>query len=422
MPASDGDFPFLSLDERDRRWEVARTIMDQHEVDALLVFGDRDGAGSALWGTDHWLTNHEVGSYVVFPRDGVPIAHVWSINPLVDHMESVERGELSWLSADQFRLGRTAEGMLRTIDELKLTQARFGVVGIERMAPFFPDGIAPWRTYQGILDALPRASFSSVGEAYGKARLSRSAEELEMLRKSAATGEKMCEAAIEAAQVGATDADVLAALTSAAIRDGSWAHWTILSAGDEDISWGAPMWVHRGGGPRKILNGWVLRFELFPFYGLYETQQQLSIAVGDVHPDIARAAEVVERAYETGVQALRSGFPTFGEVETAMTAVIKDAGGWNSTPNIHTLPHGAIGSMGPFEPQDWTKAYPDSGERSRNPTGGGDLELVPGMIYAVQPNCVFGRRRVNIGGTVVSTADGVEELNHIPNKLIHVDR
>lgn len=421
-PTSDGQFPVLSIAERDRRWNAARALMDEHEVDALLVFSDRDGAGSALWGTDHWLTNHEVGSFVLFPRNGVPISHVWSINPLVGHMESVQRGETSWLTPGQFRLGRTAEGMLATIDELKMSGARFGVVGTERMGPFFPDGIVPWRTYQGILDALPNARFTSVGEAFGRLRLVRSEEELDMLRRSAAIGELMCEAAIDATRIGATDADVLAALTSAAIRSGGWAHWSILSAGAEDISWGAPMWVHRGGGPRTIENGWLLRFELFPFYGLYETQQQICIAVGDVHPDVLRAAQIVERAYATGLEALGAGQATFGEVEAAISEVIADAGGWNSTPNIHTLPHGAIGSMGPYQPQAWTKSYPGSGERTRNPTGGADLKLEPGMIYAVQPNCVFGRRRVNIGGTVVTTTGAVEELNTIPNKLIRVDR
>lgn len=422
MAKTPGTFPVLSLDERDRRWAAARALMDEREVDALVVFSDRDGAGSALWGTDHWLTNHEVGSIVLFPRDGTPVSHVWSINPLVGHMESVARGEQSWLSPGQFRLGRTAQALLATIEELHLSRARFGVVGIERMAPFFPDGIAPWGSYQGLVDALPHATFVSVGEAFGRLRLVRSAEEMEMLRLSAAIGEQMCEAAVEATRVGATDADVLAAVTSTAIRAGGWAHWSILSAGEEDISWGAPLWVHRGGGPRRIEEGWLLRFELFPFYGLYETQQQLCIAVGEVHLDVVRAAEVVERAYAVGVAALRQGRATFGEVESEVSAVIVEAGGWNSTPNVHTLPHGAIGSMGPLEPQDWSRAYPGADERSHNPSGGADLALEPGMVFAVQPNCVFGRRRVNIGGTVVSKTDGVEELNALPNRMIRVDR
>jgi Xaa-Pro dipeptidase len=415
-------FPLLSLDERDRRWEAARALMDEEEVDALIVFGDRDGAGSALWATDHWLTNDENGQYVLFPRTGAPITHVWSTNPMVGHLESVARGEPVWLSASQFRLGRTGEGIVRTIRELKLEGVSFGVVGIDPMRPFFPDGIVPWGTYQGILDALPQARFKSVGPAYSKLTSARSDEELEMVRKSAAIGEKMCEAAIEVARVGTTDADVLAALTAEGIRNGGWSWWTILAAGDEDISWGAPAWVYRGGGPRTIQNGWVLLFEIFSFYGVYETQQQLTIAVGDVHPDVERAAKIVEDAYKAGIKAFDDAV-TFRELDGAMTSVITDAGGWNSTPNVHTVPQAALGAMGPREAQAWAKPYPDYSENSRNPIGGADLQLGPGMTFSVQPNCVFGRRRVNVGGTVMTKAGGgVEELNEIATRLVHVDR
>lgn len=422
MSAPSVNFPQLSIDERDRRWQAARALMDEHDVDALLVFSDRDGAGGPLWATDHWLINDRVGAYILFPRSGVPIAHVWSANSMVDHMEASARGEQVWLAADQFRMGRNGESLVTTIEEAGLTAARFGVVGVDRMMPFFPDGIVPWGTYQGILDALPGSSFTPVGDAYSSLVLKRSDEELEMVRKSAANGEKMCAAAVEATRVGGTDADVLAALTATGIRAGSWAWWTIMSAGEQDISWGAPSWVYRGGGPREIRSGDVLLLELMPFYGIYESQQQLAIAVGEVHPDVARGAEVAEAAYEVGVQAMREGVATFGELDAAMTSVITAAGGYNSTPNVHTLPHVGVGSMGPREDQEWTKPYRDLGERSRNPTGGAGIELQPGMVYAMQPNCVFDRRRVNVGGTVISTSNGIEELNDIPLRLIHVDR
>ena len=85
MPTSNDDFPVLSIDERDRRWNAARALMEEQEVDALLVFSDRDGAGSPLWAVDHWLTNDQVGTYVVFPRTGVPIVHTWSPNPMLRH-------------------------------------------------------------------------------------------------------------------------------------------------------------------------------------------------------------------------------------------------------------------------------------------------------------------------------------------------
>jgi Xaa-Pro aminopeptidase len=416
------DFPTLSLAERDRRWQVARNLMDEQGVDALLVFGDRDGAGSALWATDHWLTNDRVGANVLYPRDGLPIAHVWSTNSMVDHMESSGRGEEVWLAPDQFRLGRMAGSLLKTIGELGLEEATFGVVGIDMMMPFFPDGIVPYGTYNGVLEGLPKATFKTVGAAYGAAAtLRRSEEEMRMLRRCAQVGEVMSEAAIDATRVGATDADVLAALTAACIREGCWAHWTILADGDENVSWGAPSWIYRGGPPREIKNGDILLFELMPFYGIYETQQQLAIAVGDVHPDMERAAEICEESYNAAVQALRDGAKVFGDVDQAMRKPITEAGSWSLTPNIHSLPHFGLGAFGPPEALPEMEPYPGLGAGA-HPGAGADLELHPGIVLAIQPNCVFGRRRMNIGGTVVTTDSGVEELNDIPNRLVRVGK
>ncbi len=45
--------------------------------------------------------------------------------------------------------------------------------------------------------------------------------------------------------------------------------------------------------------------------------------------------------------------------------------------------------------------------------------LVPGMVFALEPNACIGNHRVNIGGTVIVTATGCEELNHIPTTVTH---
>jgi Xaa-Pro aminopeptidase len=45
--------------------------------------------------------------------------------------------------------------------------------------------------------------------------------------------------------------------------------------------------------------------------------------------------------------------------------------------------------------------------------------LEPGMVFALEPNACIGNHRVNIGGTVIVTATGCEELNHIPTTVTH---
>ena len=45
--------------------------------------------------------------------------------------------------------------------------------------------------------------------------------------------------------------------------------------------------------------------------------------------------------------------------------------------------------------------------------------LQPGMVLAFEPNACIGDHRVNIGGTVIVTATGCEELNQIPTSVTH---
>jgi Xaa-Pro aminopeptidase len=45
--------------------------------------------------------------------------------------------------------------------------------------------------------------------------------------------------------------------------------------------------------------------------------------------------------------------------------------------------------------------------------------LQPGMVFAFEPNACLGEHRVNIGGTVIVTPDGCEELNQIPTEVAH---
>jgi Xaa-Pro aminopeptidase len=48
---------------------------------------------------------------------------------------------------------------------------------------------------------------------------------------------------------------------------------------------------------------------------------------------------------------------------------------------------------------------------------GGDVIIQPGMCFAMETNACRGMRRVNIGGTVIVTEDGVEILNTLANEM-----
>jgi hypothetical protein len=43
------------------------------------------------------------------------------------------------------------------------------------------------------------------------------------------------------------------------------------------------------------------------------------------------------------------------------------------------------------------------------------------MIFELEPNASYGRTYVDIGGNILVTRNGCEELNNIPTRMIVVD-
>jgi hypothetical protein len=63
--------------------------MDRAGVDALIVYGDREGTGPAPFAPDTWFTNDRPGSIVVVPRHAEPIAPVMFPMAVADHIAAV---------------------------------------------------------------------------------------------------------------------------------------------------------------------------------------------------------------------------------------------------------------------------------------------------------------------------------------------
>jgi Xaa-Pro aminopeptidase len=88
---------------------------------------------------------------------------------------------------------------------------------------------------------------------------------------------------------------------------------------------------------------------------------------------------------------------------------------------LHTLTFGATG----FTPVNRNQLAGTREERTEGKiTAGirrGDLVLVPGMTLELEPNACIGMKRVNIGGAVLVTAGGCEELNDVPTRMQHTE-
>jgi Xaa-Pro aminopeptidase len=86
------------------------------------------------------------------------------------------------------------------------------------------------------------------------------------------------------------------------------------------------------------------------------------------------------------------------------------------TPLVHSLaPHFLMGRTVVNQDQ----ANLDVRFMGANTARARQAVLQPGMVFAFEPNACIGQHRVNVGGTVIGTATGCEELNHIPTSVTH---
>jgi Xaa-Pro aminopeptidase len=383
--------PTYSWAERERRWNLARTFMDREGVDALLVYGEHEDSGLAAFYFDTWFTNDRPGSILVFPRSGEPIVHLPISTFVNDHMASSRHGDDMWIPPENIRVAYSADGIADALTEHGLTTARIGVIGLEPYPPFLPESIIPHRLWQTVENRFRDVVFEPVGLAFSRLLMPLGDEEIAVVRHAAAIGDKMAEAMVAAAGPGVSEAEVYAAGMAAAFRRGTVMPGMHLRSGPEPAGWGPPQWAYRPQAPRILQDGDVISTEVFCAFGVRATQHQVCIAVGDVHEDFERAAQVARDCYDAGLATLQAG-RAFGDVAEAMLKPVEDVGGWVRGPQLHGLnPFGAFCRYpANFSFLDGAERYPKVVGMS---TTLADMELEPGMTSPSSPAVYSGAAR-----------------------------
>ncbi|MEJ2288441.1 MAG: M24 family metallopeptidase [Deinococcales bacterium] len=410
--------PTFSHAERDRRWAIAQDLMQAEGLDAMLVYGDREGTGPAPFAPDTFFTNDRPGATVIIPRGGEPIAHLFSPMSLADHAEARVRGDDPWVEPRNVRVPRSAPAVAKTLEELKLGTGRIGVLGLEPYPPFYFEGAIPHGFWVGLTERLPDATFVPSWRPFAMRTVRRSREELAVLAWAARAGDAMAQAMIDTARPGVTEAQLVAAAMEAAPAHAAVSPGVLLVTGREENNWGLPAWSYRAQKPRTLEDGDVVLSEIFTSSGMLEAQGQLTIGIGDVHPDVRRAGEAVRESYERGLAALKPG-ATFGDVARAMRGPVDALGGWNVAPLVHALnPFGAVSAAG-----EGIEALPgaaDYGALGHIPTILAEMPILPGMTFAFEPKMNLGRHEVDIGSTVVVGEHHPIELNRLGREVVYV--
>jgi len=401
--------PTLSMAERDRRWAHARALMKQHEVDGLLVAGFR-----AREMYESYLSDDYTEGCVIFPRDGEPVVLTWAPLRVMRARASAERGDALWIG--DYRIAASGAACAEVLREKGLT-GRLGVVGLRSQAPTEVYGAIPANFWLQLTDALPTLDVVELSEEFSHLMLVKSPEEMAQVRYAAAAAESASAVVAEITREGVDEAAIYAAATAEMLRHGVGLRYPmiVMNSGAHTLSWGPPRWTTRGEAPRVLRRGDLLQAELMPVCGNQEVQVQMTVALDPLDETNQRCEQVARAAYDAGITVLKPGI-RFSDLLKAMEAPFRDAGTWGYTPLVHSLgPHFLTGRT------TVNMDRVDLGIRmhGKPPAPPRDRVLEAGMVFAFEPNACIGQHRVNIGGTVIVTATGCEELNVIPTRVAH---
>jgi Xaa-Pro aminopeptidase len=402
-------FPSLTVATRDRRFFRAREFMRDAKLDGLVLFGLR---GREHF--DHYFTNEAFDGAAVLPLDGAAAQLAPTPLRTLARFDAVGATRERWVA--DVRTGSIPANLAAVLRERGLDRARIGVVGLDSHYPSEPQGVVPYPMWSAIQQALPGVKFEEISAAFALDMLPKGEEELRMLRRGAAIGEAACEAFLAACREGALESEVYAAVVHAIHVRGATTvpPHMLLRSGTETLGWGPPEWLFGGGVPRTLARGDLIGAEIFSVLGGLETQQQMVVSIGEPSAEQKLLADVARASYEIGVGMLRPGV-RFASVCEAMQRPLIDANCWNLGPLIQTTsPLILNGGMRlGADQQPGLRGVPVPPPQPPD----GDVTIQPGTVFAVEPNALRDKRRVCVGGTVLVTEDGCEELNRLPCHL-----
>ena len=393
-------FPMLSFRERDRRFALAKKMMAEQGVDCLVL------AGGGFDEPDAWFTNDSNGGTVVFPLKGDPAYLVrLAIHGITGTEVNRRRGILPWIE-DYQAWENTAEGLVSVFKSRGLESGTIGLVGHRELVP-------------AINAKLPKLKFQDVMlTLLVPITMFKSEEELAMARHSAKIGEKACQAMLDTVKPGAGENEVVAAIAHTILVNGAHANLAITQTGTgfASLAWGPPLWVIQAQRPPIINKSDLVQSEIFPTYAGLQTQQQMSVATGPVLPLVKEMGEVARHSYEEAIKFIKPGV-TFGALCDVMRKPLDEAGCWNFTPLCHSMDPLILCSPMQTRVEELPELKKYHAEKYQTPAFAQEFVLKPGLVLELEPNAVRDNQRVNLGGTVIVTETGVEELNHLSTRL-----
>jgi Xaa-Pro aminopeptidase len=249
----------------------------------------------------------------------------------------------------------------------------------------------------GLQELLPRTGLRSMTRRLPMLRALKDENELARLAAAGAAADATYDEILSVPFAGRLETDVATDLARLLREHGhEQVDFTLVASGPNGAN------PHHGAGDRTIEDGDLV---VLDFGGLkfgYGSDTSRTVSVGEPGTEAREVHELVRRAQQAGVDAVRPG-ASCQEVDRAARRVIDEAGYGDKF--IHRTGHG-IG-VTTHEPP-----YIVEGE---------ELPLVPGMCFSVEPGIyLVGRFGVRIEDIVTVTSRGVRRFNNSDRGLQQV--
>jgi len=239
-----------------------------------------------------------------------------------------------------------------------------------------------------------KGAFVPGAQVMAPVRMIKTVDEIEAMRRSAATADVATDAAFAASRPGVTEIAVARAVQEAFAAQGiSQAGFAIVGGGPNSA------YPHHSSGNRPLQAGEPVLVDLAGRLDGYASDITRMGYLGEPSARYREVHAVVERAARAGLDAVKPGAP-LAAVDRSARGVI-DAAGYGKY-FTHRTGHG-IGITG-HEPPSVTRTN--------------EMPMHEGMVFSVEPGIYFeGEFGIRLEEIVVVTSKGAERLSKLPREV-----
>ncbi|EUJ33281.1 proline dipeptidase [Listeria floridensis FSL S10-1187] len=242
------------------------------------------------------------------------------------------------------------------------------------------------------------ASYLSIENKLQMIRLTKTPEELKILKEAALLADEAVKIGIAEIAEGVTEQDIVAKIEYEMKRrgvSGMSFETMVLTGKNGALPHGTP-------GGTKIKKGDLVLFDLGVVHKGYSSDTTRTVAFGEISDEQKRIYETVLKAQLAAIDQVKAGVPA-KEIDLAARNIIREAGYGEYFP--HRLGHGLGASVHEFPSITETNEMP----------------LAENMVFTIEPGIyVPGVAGVRIEDDIVVTESGYDILTEFPKDLLYV--